>query len=289
MNTDDVIAHKLAWNKIIFYAFTAFIMAIISNQLPVLFNRSTEAIEQLSYYQFILYTIVAFFFLIQLIPGFSRLIITKEYIEEYWFFRRRYRFFFKDIFYDHQPQVNQGLLAASLYIHRNNAGLLSTRKLIKGIYKLTDQQIYSQFAHRLEKNKNHARFRLYFKSFATLFIAIFMLLYFFIHAYYLQVNSIDQDFREQVVYWQNQGLNEQQLFDRLKIYGFFWKEQIRQFDYRLYKKLIRHEAKLIESRLIKKIPREKQQNAMDKINFCRERYLLSQHHYYFVCLSEIYR
>ncbi|MFK5892410.1 MAG: hypothetical protein QM504_04220 [Pseudomonadota bacterium] len=277
---------KIFLNSFIFLSF-----ATICFFIEIITNKITQGTQLIWIYESIFFYLLASYYLVQLIPGYAKFIIDEKGFSEIWFFRQRINVSWTSIDINQSKQTRAG---DTLYINSEKEQLFSRKMVCKGAYSLSDKLLYpkiieqlSHFSKTTKTNGNHYLVLGQMKAILLLALTIIIIAF---NSYYLSSEKTDVDFIEQVKYWQQQGNTDKKLFESFKVYGFYWKNQLKQFDRNLFHRILLQESQQIESAMLK---RREQMSAAQKIHFkqqlqyCKDNYLYYDENSYLQCLDKI--
>ena len=277
-------------NLVTFFLFL--ILASICIFIEPITNKITFGTYIIGMYESTFFYILAIYYLLQLIPGYAKLTIDDSGFSEIWFFRQRINIPWLFIDADKSLQIQTGDI---LYINSLKEQLFSKKIAFKGTYSLSDKALYQKFlehinSSKLQKSKTNKNcYLLLSKTKSTLLITlIFMVIAF--NSYYLTNEKPDQAFIEQVNYWQQQGNNDKQMFELFKVYGFYWKKQLKQSDRKLFYRILLQESQQIESLILKRkapLLDAKKRQIKQQLTDCKEKYLYYNETQYLKCLEKI--
>ncbi len=288
--------------KIFIYSFIYILLASLCFFIEILSNKITQGTYFISVYESTFFYFLACYYLVQLIPGFAQLIIDNNGVKESWFFKERIHIAWDLIDSNKCNVLKQG---DTLYLNtddsRGGKQLFSKKMLCKGCYTLSDKQLYPKLldnvknSHPIKTVQKNQYFTLV-KMKANLILGLLLLTVAF-NVFYLNNEKPDTDFVEQVQLWQKELADDIQsdkkLFELFKVYGFYWKTQLKQFDRELFHKILNQESQQIEAVMLKNKERDKKLSGVEKKKFkqqlknCKDKFLTYDENLYLQCLEMI--
>jgi len=267
------------------------LLAVLCFSVEDIFNKITFGTQIIRLYETVFFIMLGGYFIIQLIPGFAKLIVSPEGYRETWFFRERIQVKWSDI---NKNKSSQQKGADTLYLNHTNEQLFSRKLALKGIYQPAMTEIFEKFMTQVD-DLDKASQQYYF-SLSRIRISLMLVLTVILIAFngfYLNNENTNDDFVEQVKTWQQEGKSPEQLFDALKIYGLAWKKELKQLDRSLYFQVLEVESSRIEVLMLKYFQENTQpSNAVlkqykESLAECRNRYLFLDETAYLYCLDKI--
>jgi hypothetical protein len=282
---------KPSKKKVFFFSFLFMLLAAICFFIEILTNKITQGTQLISIYESIFFYLLACYYLVQLIPGFAKFIIDKNGFREIWFFRQRINLSWLSI---DSKRCKQNRAGDTLYINSENEQLFSRKMVCKGAYSLSDQALYQkilqQFNHFSKITKTNGKHYLVLGQMRTTLLISLSILIITFNSYYLTSEKIDTAFVEQVNYWQQQGYTDEQLFESFKVYGFYWKSQLKQFDRKLFHRILSQESRQIEKAMLKhnkSLSDAEKKQLQRKYTECKNQFLYYDEIEYLKCLEKI--
>jgi hypothetical protein len=254
-------------------------------------NKITQGTHIIGVYESILFYLLFVYYLLQLVPGYAKLTMDDSGFSETWFFRQRITIPWSSADIKKCKQLKAG---DTLYVNSVNEQLFSRKIACKGTYKISDKYLYQKIIELLKTNSSivNSNKRYYFilGRMRKALLIIFAVIIVAFNSYYLSNEKTEPAFIEQVKHWQQQGNTDKQLFELFKIYGFYWKNQLKQFDRNLFHRILLQESQQIEELIIKRkqplLDIKKAQIEQQLIS-CREKYLYYDESLYYQCLEKI--
>ncbi len=282
---------KPSVRKILFLCFVFILLASLCFFIEVISNKITYGTHIIRIYEFIFCILLAGYYLIQLIPGYAQFIIDEKGFSEIWFFRQRINISWLSIDLQKCKQAGAG---DTLYINSINEQLFTSKKVCKGTYSLSEQGLYQTIIEQLERFSKITRTKgnryLVFVKLKSTLLVVFSIIIIALNSYFLNTEKTDPAFIEQVRYWQQQGNTDEQLFELFKIYGFYWKNQLKQFDRKLFYRILLKESVQIEQLMFKRnqtMPGFDKEQFKQQLTDCKNKYLFYDETMYLQCLDKI--
>jgi len=283
---------KPSKKKIIASSFLFLILACICYFIEPLSNKITFGTHIIGVYESTLFYLLATYYLLQLIPGYAKLTIDENGFSEIWFFRQRINISWLTVDIEKSLQTKTGDI---IYINSLNEQLFSRKIAFKGTYSLADKVIYQKFLEllkstNLQKSKVNKNCYLLLSKTKSSLLITFTLIVIAFNSYYLMNEKPDQAFIEQISYWQQQGNTDQQLFELFKVYGFYWKSQLKQFDRKLFYRILLQESQQIEALILKRkqsLSEIKKSQIKQLLSDCKDKFLYYDETMYLKCLEKI--
>ncbi|MFK5985850.1 MAG: hypothetical protein QM479_10535 [Pseudomonadota bacterium] len=320
MLKDNLVILKPSIKKIFVFSFFYFTLATLCFFIEAISNKITDGTYIISVYESSFFYLLGCYYLVQLLPGYAQLKIDSQGLSEIWFFRHRIYISWSDINIKKCKNSKHG---DSLYLNIDN-NLLFTKKMVsKGCYKLSDMAIFQNAIEYAQSYLNSANLNTTKKSqlkkiepnnatkyfvlvnMKTKLILALMMIIIIFNGYFLSNETPDASFIEQVQLWQQQGKQQlpsqklpsgkldKQLFELFKVYGFYWKTQLKQFDRELFFRILEQESLQIEALMLKRKQAGKSFTKLEKTEFqqqldnCKKKFLYYDETIYLQCLERI--
>jgi hypothetical protein len=300
--------------KILFYSFVFLSFATACFFIEVITNKITQGTHLIRFYESVIFYLLAAYYLVQLIPGYAKFMVDDKGFKETWFFRQRIKILWLSIDSTQSKQLTSG---DTLYLNTEKGRLFSRKMVCKGCYNISDSQLYQNFIKLKQLNPLFNKATkgtvkdtvkgsyLVLGRMRLILLVTFSLIIILFNSYYLSNENPDKDFIQQVDIWKEearvqgklQTSMDKQLFESFKVYGFYWKQQLKQFDRQLFHRVLLQESIQIEKALFKQKIKQKESTQVmleaEKLKFkdqllkCKDNYLFYDEIKYLQCLENL--